>query len=805
MRTRTKIILGLITVFLVVCVALVFFAYRLATRSFPQSEGTIELADLHSEVKIYRDRFGVPHIYAQTTYDAYFAVGFVHAQDRLWQMELIRRAGMGRLAEILGEEALPIDRMFKMLGLWQLAQETSQLSEGEVKISLEAYADGVSAFIASHKGKYPIEFDMLGIEPQPWHIEHSALISKLMAWELNYGRWIDLVHSYVAEEIGEQMARELYPAWPTDAPTIIPKELKGKKIAALGFPILEADILYRKIVGAPRSQGGSNAWAVSGSRSSTGAPILANDPHLMLNAPARWYELHVVAPGLNVYGASIPGIPYVIIGRNEQIAWGITNAMIDDSDFYVEQVDSISHPNFYRLNNRWLPMKRVIDTIFVKDAPPVIMTSYYTHRGPIVNKMEPATSLHTELLSMRWTGSEVTNDPATFFIVNRAKNWKEFEEGIRFFNAPAQNFVFADVNGNIGYRMGGKLPIRPAKGPTLPFPGWTDAHDWKGFVPFNQMPQMFNPPQGFVATANNKIIDDSYPYHISTYWEPEWRIQRIVELLNSQPTFSVRDFERMQNDVVSPQARDLVPIVLEAFGDEEIESRDLRDALAYLRNWNFEMRSDDVATSLFHAFIYRAIHNTYADELGERVMSFYDTLAMPPMTAITAHLKGIDSPWFDNVTTEHRETKKEIIRKSMTEAIHFLRSKLGGELKEWRWGRIHEVEFEHVFGSVAILRSMFNVGPHAVSGSYSTINNGHFRFDTPFKNSIGPSTRLIYDLSSLDNTLAVTPPGQSGHVFHRNYHDQVNMWLNGGYREILLSRTAIEQAGFKLLTLIPKQ
>lgn len=803
MRTRTRILVGLFITFLVIAVVLVFLAYRLTTRSFPQVTGTIELPGIKNDVKVYRDQFGVPHIFAENVYDAYYAVGFIHAQDRLWQMDLIRRAGLGRLAEVLGEEALPIDRMFRTLRLSHLAKETLVGLDDEVRLSLDAYSDGISAFIKHNKGKYPLEFDILGYEPEPWKAEHSALISRLMAWELNYGRWIDLVQSFVAGEVGEEMARELYPSWPADAPMIIPKDRDGKRIAAMDFPLIRSDLLYRKIVGAGSYQGGSNAWAVSGERSVSGKPLLANDPHLLLNAPARWFELHVVAPGLDVYGASIPGIPYVIIGKNKYIAWGVTNAMIDDSDFYVEQVDSLSHPSFYRFNNQWKPMKQMVDTIIVKDALPVVVTNYYTHRGPIINKIEPVSSLYSELVSMRWTGFDVTKDPATFYLINRAANWSEFESGLKFFNAPAQNFVYADVEGNIGYKMGGRLPIRNSKGSTPLFPGSVDTYDWKGMVPFDQMPRLFNPRDGYIATANNKVIDDSYPYHVSTYWEPEWRIKRIVELLKSQPTFSVSDFEKMQFDIFSPQARELVPIILETMETEKLESKEALDVLSYLRNWTYEMRDDDVSTSFFHAFLYKTIQNTYADELGEQVMSLYDTLAMPPMTAITAHLKQNDSRWFDNVLTEPRETKADIIRKSFHDALGYLRENLGGELKEWRWGRIHQVEFEHMFGAIPLLRPLFNVGPFPNSGSYSSINNGYFRFDKPFKNSIGPSIRFIFDLADLHHPLAVMPPGQSGHPFHENYDDQVELWIHGSYRRVSTLRSTIEESCEKVLTLTP--
>ena len=804
MHSRLKIILGVAGTCVVLALAIVGFLYYTITKSFSSTSGTIRIEGIQAETKIYRDAFGVPHVIAGSDHDAYVAVGFLHAQDRLWQLELVRRAGQGKLAEVLGERALVIDKMFRTIGVWHQAERLSRELDDTTRAALQAYADGVSTFIANARGKYPVEFDLLKIDPEPWTVEHSILVSRLMAWELNYSRWVDIVLGELVERFGAEKAAEIFPSWPDDADVIVPDALRGRRIASLGLDLLKADQAYRNLLGSGGFQSGSNAWAISGSKSATGKPILANDPHLLFAIPARWYDLHVSAPGLDVAGASIVGTPFVVIGRNRSLAWGVTNAMMDDQDFYAEEVDSIQHPSRYRFHNTWRPVGQQLDTILVKDGKPVLLTTYRTHRGPIINRLEESARFSPNLLSMRWTGHEISHELRTFYKINRASNWQEFRGALRHFGGPAQNFVYADTNGNIGYSTAGKLPIRNAKSHTLPFPGWTDEFDWKGFVPFEQMPQLLNPSEGFVATANNKIASDSYPHYISNLWEPPWRITRITELLRSKPLFSLEDMERMQFDLLSPHAREVVPIVLRAFEGKHVEDADVRMALTYFRNWNFEMGEGDVSTTLFQSFFSTMIRNTLEDEMGKELLALYDTLSSLPLSVMTNLMHKGSSPWFDNVATPQVESLNDIIRLSLNQAIAALRQTLGGELKEWQWGRFHTVEFRHVFGGNEFLRPVFNRGPYPIGGSHSTINNGNFSLGRPFLNNVGPSTRQIFDLSDVNNGRAVTPPGQSGQVFHGHFDDQLQLWREGSYRRWVMDPNVMEQSGYDLLLLLPR-
>jgi len=804
-RPGLKILLGLGVTVTIVFVALLVIGLFMVRKSFPKAEGTARANGVSAQVEIFRDRFGVPHLIADNDHDLYFAIGYVHAQDRLWQMELVRRAALGRLAEVLGPEALEIDRLFRVLGLRRVAQQSETLLGNETRLALSAYAEGVSEFIATHRGRFPVEFDILEFEPEPWTVEHSLLVNRLMAWELNYARWIDILRGVLAEKMGPARARELYPEWSEDAPVIALGETRVRNVAQEGLDFLARDRQYRSLMGLGGFQTGSNAWSVSGKKTASGRALLANDTHLFLTAPARFYELHAMAPGVNVAGMTVAGVPFVIIGRNRAISWGVTNAMLDDADYYIEEVDSLDHPTRVRSRGRWVPIETYRDTIFVKGDRSVVLTSYWTPNGPVINRVEPAASLSSQLLSFRWTGHEPSADARTFYLLNRAANWREFKAALRYFNVPAQNFVYADTAGAIGYQLAGKVPMRGPVQSAVPLAGWADNTAWRGFVRSDELPSVLNPPEGFTATANNKITSDSYPHHLSTYWEPDWRIRRITELLMVGGPFTVDDMKAIQRDVLSIQARDLIPVILAAFDSVEVSDPTVRDCLTYFRNWTYEMHDRDVATSIFHAFVSAAIRNTFSDELGDVAFQLFDTLATPPLLALTHAMRDPHSPWFDRVDTEPIEGRDEIIRMSLDQGVKFLTQARGEDIKEWTWGSLHQAEFQHLFGSNALLRSMFSPGPFPTGGSHSTVNNGYYRLDKPYANEVGPAMRMVFDLGDSTGYESVLPPGQSGHVFHDQYDDQITLWLNVGTKRTLLLESDVRAAGYQRLILRPRE
>jgi penicillin amidase len=734
-----------------------------------------------------------------------FATGYVHAQDRLWQMDMMRRAGEGRLSEILGTPTIEYDRLFRTLGLSSLALKILQEAHPETRLTLEAYAEGVNAFITSNKGRYPAEFDMLNYEPEPWRPEHSVLVARLMAWELNLAWWTDLTFGEIAEKVSPEKLREIIPTFPDSIGVTVPREL-GKKNLSDIHDLLDIGRSYRNYFGLGSAEAGSNAWAVDSSRSLSGAPILANDPHLAMPAPSRWYEVHLSAPGWNVEGVSLPGAPVVVIGHNDHLAWGLTNAMLDDADFYVEKVDS-TNPDRYMFQKSAIPFEVHEEIIRVKGNDSIVFSARVTQDGPVISDVHPtrkhqdSASLHSPI-AMRWTGLEISDELYGFYLMNRAQTYRDFELGMKEITVPGQSVVYADVRGNIAYWTTGRIPIRGKEQPMIPLKGWTGEGRWKGFVPFEEMPKLLNPHEGFVACANQKIADARYPYYLSTLWEPPSRIQRIRELLRSTEKFSVEDFKQFQQDITSPYARDIVQELLESYQDTANLTGHVSDALNYLRNWDYRLTQSDVTTTIFNVFVVKLFHNTFEDEMGEDVFNDFVFFGAIPYR-VTSQLSDTSS-WFDDAGTQQVETKQDMLRRSLSDAVNELRARMGDEMKTWRWGELHTVTFKHPFGARPPLDRVFNIGPFPLSGGGTTVMKTEYRFTTPYSVSVGPSMRQIVDMAQPHEAYTVITSGQSGQALHVHYDDQAPLWLNGGYHQVTMDWQRIKNAKWDHLELKPE-
>ncbi|MFA5833877.1 MAG: penicillin acylase family protein [Bacteroidota bacterium] len=799
---KIKIIIGIF--FSLVVVAIVaFFALRyLVTKSFPQYSGEIAVQGLKNSVKIYRDEYGVPHIFAENEYDLFFAQGYVHAQDRLWQMDLTRRAGEGRLSEILGTQTIKFDKMLKTVGFERIAEQLEQQLNPKSKEILRAYSDGINEFIHTHKGKYPIEFDMLNYEPEEWKPVHSLMIARLMAWELNISWHVDVVLGELVAKLGEEKASKVFPTYPENGPVIVGKESDRKKLEGLkSFASLHND--FKEFFGTTGTHIGSNSWAVSPQKSVSGKAMLANDPHLGLSLPAKWYEVHLHGGKVDVAGVSLPGTPLVILGHNNNVAWGFTNVMADDADFYFEQTDSLGADK-YLFKNEWKDIELIQDTVKVKDSTDVLFTIRKTIHGPAVNEIYPLESIESSnFITMRWTGFEMSDELYALYLVNTADSWQAFLNGVKEFTVPGQNFVYADVYGNIGFHPGVRLPKRSSNNPTLPFIGWTGEYEWQGFIPFEQLPSLYNPPEGFIATANNKTTNNA-EYHIANLWEPPSRIQRIREVLQSKDRFEVSDFKKLQNDNFSHFAKELTPFILGAYNNLSIPEPKVQMAVNYFRNWNFVLSKDDVPTTIFEVFFQHLNKNIYRDEMGEELFHQYIVLANIPYRVTMSLLNDTSAVWFDDVTTDGVESRDDIIRKSLSETLVELTEQLGGEMKQWRWGRIHTLTLKHPFGDIKVLQSIFNIGPFEVSGSGTTVNNGEYRFTKPYEMTLGPSMRKIVDFANVNKALSVIPSGQSGQPMHDHYADQTPLWKNGEYHELPLEEDVVASISKNILYLIPK-
>jgi penicillin amidase len=802
LSTKAKVIIGSLFVLLLLVVGIVVFLSYQIRKSFPQTSGVLPVPGLEERVTVSRDEFGVPHIAAGSEHDLTFAMGYVHAQDRLWQMDLSRRAGAGSLSEIFGSSTVPFDRMFRIIGIQRISEEVEKSISPNSRNRLQWYADGVNTFITSHKGKYPAEFDLLRYDPEPWQPLHSIIIGRMMAWELNLAWWTDLTYGAILDKVGQEKMREILPSYPNDVAPIVPSTA-WRAMADLGF--LRTAESFQEFTGSSGTLGGSNAWVVAPSRSASGKVILANDTHLHLQCPSNWYELDLHAPGYDVSGMSIAGVPGIVAGQNKHIAWGLTNVMADDADFYIEKIDS-SDPTRYIYDGESLPIQTREEEILVRGDSAVSVLIRSTHHGPIVTDI--STSLkkmqYPFVASMRWTGSEISDQVEAFNAIDRATNWEEFIAGVKQFTGPGQNFVYGDIQGNIGYWCGVKLPIRGTQS-LLPLAGWTKETEWKGFVPFDQLPHLFNPPEGYIATANNKIVDDSYPYHISDLWEPPSRIVRLREVLGKKDLFSVEDFERLQNDMFSYQAKELVPYILAACEDSTFKDAGDQFVCEYLRNWNFVFAKTDIATTIFQEFFVKLLENIYKDEMGDEIFHDFVILVNVPIRVTTKLMQEGTSSWFDDVRTERVEARDDIIRKSMHEAVAALKQRFGSETKLWRWGDLHTVTLRHPFslGLPKPLSRLFMIGPFPYGGASTALMSGEYSYNTPFEVTVGASFRQIVDFSKPDEARRILPTGQSGQIFHKHFDDQTHLWLNGAYRTVRMDSVSAASESWEHLVLEP--
>ncbi len=781
--SRAKLIIGIGTIALLLVVAGILFVRYQIRASFPSTQGTQRVQGINAPIEILRDEYGVPTIIAGSEDDLAFGEGFVHAQDRLWQMDMQRRIATGRLSELFGRETVPFDRMFRIVGLRRAVDRIAATLPAETRTALEAYAAGVNAFLAGSKGRYPVEFDLLRYDPEPWNVSDCLLIGRLMAWELNLAWWTDLTLGAIGEKVGPQDLLDVMPPYPSDVPPTVPAA-KGKSFAALTEGMRRTGRAFLRFSGAGSFGTGSNAWVVGPARSATGKVLLANDTHLQLTLPPQWYEVQLRCPDYNVGGMSVPGAPWVVAGRNDSIAWGVTNAMVDDADFYVENIDSTGTQAWF--DDAWRPLAVRTEEVAVRGDSSVPVVIRETVHGPIVTDI--ATTLQQAhppyVASMAWTGAEADDQFGAFRLINRARNWKEFSDGVRLFAVPGQNFVYGDVRGNIGYRLGARIPIRGSQNAMLPLPGWEKNALWKGSVPFEMLPALYNPPEGFIASTNNKIADRNFPYYISDLWEPPSRIERLREVLGrSGEEFSVQDFQRLQNDTYSYAAREITPYIFAAFSDSTQWQPEERSLLEYLRSWNFFFTRDDIATSIYQAFLVHLLENTYKDEMGDALYHDWVILVNVPIRVTARLLREGTSPWFDDRTTPDRiETRDDIVRKSLREAGEDLRRRRGPDRKQWQWGELHTVTLGHPFGLRKPLDRIFNLGPYPVGGGSTSLISFEYSFNDPFAAAVGPSYRQIFDLANSQEVRSILPSGQSGQVFHPHYDDQTRLWLNGGYR-----------------------
>ena len=769
--------------------------------TLPDYDGRQIARGLQNEVEIIRDSFGMPHIYAQSDEDAYFAMGFCQAQDRLFQMDLARRAGQGRLAEILGASLVNVDKLFRTLNAVIPPWEWHEKLSPESRVSLKAFADGVNHFFEINKSPLPIEFKILGYRPDPWTPYDSLAIMLYMGWLQNYAFKTELLHSAIIKQVGEEMAAELFIDYPSGFPAIIPEG--ENPTARIGLEYLKTLELAGDVLGF-KAGGASNSWVISPEKSKSGRPLFANDPHLSLSAPSVWYEGHMSTPSMNVSGALIAGFPFIISGANEHVAWGVTNSHWDDADFYLEKIHP-DNPNLYRYQDNWEQMIIRKEIIKVKGSEAVDFELKLTRHGPVIDDLNRYERQKEYALAMRWAQADFPDKTLKgMWLVNHAGNIEDIEEAAGYAKS-GQNWIYADDRGNIGFYFLGGIPIRKGFTGELPVPGWDGKHEWEGYVPDREQPHLRNPGQGFIINANNKIEPEGYPYLITKYYATPDRFVRIQEMLTEKEQLGPEDFEKMLSDVLMIMARDWVPLVIKSLKDTEL-SKTEKQALKQLEEWDFVARHNQAAPAVFNVFMNYLAENTFKKRLGPDLYEYYVVGDKNiPFNVLRELIQKGESPWFDDPDTPEKEGLNYVLVKSFKDSATFLEETLGDDIQNWEWGKIHTLTIYHPFGKKSpILGKIFNIGTFPVSGSIFTVNPTYFKISKSFEvQGGGASLRHIIDFADMNNSKRILPGGISGNFMSPHYDDQFELWLAGEYRPFVLNRKAVMRDVKHRLVMIP--
>jgi penicillin G amidase len=801
-RILRNIGLGLLALLLVLAAAGVWFVRR----PWSQIDGQLSAAGLSAPVQIIRDKWGVPHIYAQNDNDLFFGQGYSHAQDRLWQMELNRRVGSGTLSAVLGRRTLASDQFLRTIGFGRAAQKDWDALDDESRAILQAYSQGVNAYIDSHRSRLPLEFTILGVTPELWTPLDTLVWGKVVTFDLGGNHRLELLRAQMIADLGEDKAQQLLPAYGADMPLIVPPELKGysgfKGERLAGLSAVDA------VFGEPGPVKGSNNWVVAGSRTASGKPILANDAHLNLGKPAIWYENGLHGGRFNSVGFTFAGLPGVLSGHNQRIAWGVSNLNPDVQDLYIEKLNSPTNPSQYEFKGQWQNLQVVTESIPVKNQAPETLKVLLTNHGPLVNAIIDDTPGYAQPVALRWTALDGSTQFKAILQLNLASNWDEFRRALSLWDVPSLNFVYADVDGNIGYQTPGHIPIRaPGHQGLVPVPGWTGEYEWQGYIPFEELPHVLNPATGFIVTANNKIVSDDYPYSLAQEWDPGYRAKRITDLLSADDSVTLDDNKTIQADTYSLAAEALVRYLLAVQPEGDLPT----SALDQVRAWDKRYEIDRAGASLFQVWYWFLLKNTLTDDMGEGLVGQYlaglyerhGTFQLPFMIKI---MSQSDNPWLDDKTTPQVETREEIVRRSLADAVAWLSERYGNDPAQWTWGRLHTMTFVSApLGRSGIppVEWMLNSRPVPARGDNFTVNAGSFRYSNPFVMVHGSSMREIIDLSDLGNSLMIQATGQSGQAFHPHNEDFIQLWQNVQYHPMLSQREQIAANAEGTLTLTP--
>jgi penicillin G amidase len=850
-RSLVPIVSGLVLLVLLLAIfGAAAWGYWIAHSALPQLDGSVAVPGISSKVGVVRDQQGVPTIEAATLEDLFFAQGYVTAQDRLWQMDILRRAAAGELSEVIGEDTVKMDREQRILGLRIAAEAAEKSISARDRAYFDAYARGVNAFLESHRDRLSLEFRLLKYTPRPWTVTDSLLVGARMVQDLNhYSNPPALTREKILAKLGPELTADLYvnSSWRDRPPTDVrrmddepavnsgdsdededddeevdPEGGTGRLISALPSDLRSSDlsstqvseVLMESRVSSPGQTGetpvallveleeadlfrpGSNNWVVSGQHTVSGKPLLSNDIHLDHQMPNLWFEAHLKMKtgNFDVAGVTLPGVPFVIVGHNQRIGWGFTNVGPTVEDDFIEEFNAQGQ---YKTPAGWRDAQHRQETIHVKGKPDVVLDVVTTRHGPIITELIPG---ETRKIALRWTLQDGLG--LVFFDVNSAHNWDEFRKAFSTFGAPGQNVMYGDVDGHIGYQATGRVPIRAAGNGALPISGSDDAHEWKGWIPFDEMPHVYDPPEGILATANGRITPDVYKYSISTEWEAPWRTDRIYRVLESGKKFAPADMLALQMDVSSTYDRFCADKFVYAVDHAASASDRAKQAADILRDWDGRMSADSAAPT---------IETKARQELGRLLLepklgAAADSSASSPASGALSWKSyhwAMSSVWLENVLTKQParwlppgySDYGSLLAAAVENAVK--QAGVPSDLSQWKWGKNYPVEIDHlVLSQLPVIGRFTGPGSHPLSGSGYTVKAGGRGF--------GPSERLTWNFANLDESTLNVVTGESGIFLSPHYMDQWTAWYRGSTFAFPFSQAAVEQHRAHEMTLEPR-
>ncbi|MYS79406.1 penicillin acylase family protein [Streptomyces sp. SID5474] len=852
-----------------------WWGWQLSRDSFPQTSGTVRVPGLTGKVDVVRDAEGIPQVYADTSEDLFRGQGYVHAQDRFWEMDVRRHMTAGRLSEMFGSGQVENDKFLRTLGWRKVAEQEYAALPPESQKFLQAYSEGVNAYLKDHKGAdASFEYALLGVvhdgyKAEPWTPVDSVAWLKAMAWDLRTNMQDEIDRALLSDKLTVNQIDELYPPYPyevnkpivrdgaivkegkdgkterfvQDAPPVVPSKSAQNVLAGLSESLARLPSLFSE-----KSSGvGSNSWVVAGSRTTTGKPLLANDPHLSPSLPSVWYQmgLHCRTVGpqcqYDVSGYTFSGMPGVIIGHNQKISWGFTNLGADVTDLYLEKVqgDGVLY------NNKYEPFTEVRqETIKVAGGGDRQITVRTTRHGPILTDMPdvaaelkdvgkdapiPDPSPQREegfAVALRWTALDPGTSMDALFQLNKAQNWNDFRAALKNFDAPSQNAIYADVEGHIGYQAPGKIPVRRTGDGRWPVYGWDPKYDWAGTIPFDSLPNVYDPPEGYIVTANNAVTSPAYPYLLTSDWGYGARSQRIEEMIAKAPgKIDPAMMQKMQADDLNPVAQLLVPYLLAV----RIDDPWVREAQDLLKGWDMRNAADSKSAAYFNAVWRQVLMLAFGDKMPFSVRADNDCASNATTThvqcgdrddstalpdggdrwneVVRTLLTSPESPWWNISKNPGSITTRDgLLHKAMTEAKKDLTSRLGKDIDTWSWGRLHTLTLRNqTLGTEGpgVVKYMLNRGPYRMSGGEGLVNATGWNVAQGYEVTTVPSMRMVVDLSDLDASRWINLTGASGHVWHDNYTDQTDLWRKGKTLPWAYTPAAVDKAAKHRLTLEP--